>query len=170
LAPPYILALAGQSGSRQLGQLGPFVVASSLAAVTSNYFWGRLSDKSSRKALILSGLVASVALGLAGLLGYTAHESLGTWYLLPAVHFVLMIAYQGVRLGRSIHIVDMASESTRAAYTALSNTIIGIVLIAGGVFGVVAHHYGNSAVLVLFAFMSLLASLVAAGLHEVQQE
>lgn len=52
-------------------------------------------------------------------------------YVLPAIHFFLMISYQGVRLGRSTHIVDMADPETRAAYTALSNSIIGIVLLGG---------------------------------------
>ena len=43
--------------------------------------------------------------------------------------------HQGVRLGRTTHVVDMADEDSRAAYTALSNTIIGVVLLAGGIFG-----------------------------------
>jgi len=82
--------------------------------------------------------------------------------------FLLMIAYQGVRLGRSTHIVDMADQDKRAAYTALSNTVIGIFLLAGGVFGVLAQVAGEAAVLLAFCGLSLTAALVALRLEEVQ--
>lgn len=80
-----------------------------------------------------------------------------------------MIAYQGVRLGRSTHLVDMASEETRAAYTALSNTLIGFLLLAGGGFGFLAQAQGEVTVIAVFAVMSLLAVPVALSLEEVQQ-
>ena len=97
----------------------------------------------------------------------------GSWlqngFVLPVLLFGLMIAYQGVRIGRSTHLVDMADENRRAAYTALSNTIIGVVLVAGGVFGIVADIAGIPAVLGIFALMSAGAVVTAYGLDEVQQ-
>lgn len=175
LAPPYVLALAGHSGGRELGRLGPFVVASALAAVTSTYFWGRLSDRSSRKVLIIAALVGAASLVGAALLGLAARNGLlppgqaGVELAFPLVLYVMMIAYQGVRLGRSTHIVDMADESTRAAYTALSNTIIGVLLVGGGIFGALAARYGEVVVLSCFALMCVAAALTARGLEEVQQ-
>jgi hypothetical protein len=83
--------------------------------------------------------------------------------------FGLMIAYQGVRLGRATHLVDMADADTRAAYTALSNTVIGILLLAGGGFSLIANWFGGEMVLAIMAGMSGLAILVAWGLDEVQQ-
>ena len=82
--------------------------------------------------------------------------------------FILMIAYQGVRLGRSTHLVDMATAETRAAYTALSNTIIGTVLILGGGFSLVASFAGLTAVIAILGAMSAVAALFALGLDEVQ--
>ena len=79
-----------------------------------------------------------------------------------------MIAYQGVRLGRSTHIVDMAARDDRAAYTALSNSIIGALLLAGGLFGLLAEFAGAAAVLAVFAVMCALAAVVAFGLREEQ--
>jgi hypothetical protein len=81
----------------------------------------------------------------------------------------MMIAYQGVRLGRATHIVDMADEDTRAAYTALSNTIIGVLLVGGGIFGALAARFGEGVVLVCFALMCVAAAVAARGLEEVQQ-
>lgn len=170
LAPPYLLALAGRSGSGGIGELGLFVVASSLAAVLSTYLWGRLSDLSSRRVLVYSGLVASVPLAAACALGVLRPDWLRSDLVLPGLLFLLMIAYQGVRLGRSTHVVDMADADRRAAYTALSNTIIGGLLLAGGAFGLVAQAFGEAVLLGVFALFCLAATLVALGLDEVQDE
>ena len=169
LAPPFLLALGGRSGGGELGELGMFVVASSLAAVASTYLWGRLADVSSRRVLVGSGLVASLPLAGACAIGLAAPDWLAQPLLLPLLLFLLMIAYQGVRLGRSTHVVDMADADTRAAYTALSNTLIGLWLLAGGAFGFVAARFGEAVLLGLFAAMSLLAAGCALKLAEVQR-
>ncbi len=170
LSPPFLLALAGRSGGAELGELGLFVIASSLAAVFSTYFWGRLSDVSSRRVLCYAGLVASVPLLLAAGVGLLGPDLLGLPMLLPVLLFVLMIAHQGVRLGRATHVVDMADEDTRAAYTALSNTLIGVLLLAGSAFGAIAQVYGEAVLLAIFAIMCLAASASALRLEEVQQD
>lgn len=170
LAPPFVLALAGQSGGREISQLGPFVVASSLASVLSSYVWGRFADRSSRRVLIASGLSAAVILALLGGVALVGPE-IGTHTLIMAGGlFFLVVSYQGVRLGRSTHLVDMANEDTRAAYTALSNTAIGVILLAGGVFGLVASAFGTPVVLLVFAAMCAGAAALGLGLDEVQAE
>ncbi len=170
LAPPYLIALSGHTSGREFGQLGPFVVASALATAASSFFWGRMSDKSSRKVLILSGIVGAISLAAASMLGFFARGLIANTLVLPILHFILMIAYQGVRLGRSTHIVDMTDQDKRASYTAVSNTMIGILLVFGGAFGGVAYFAGESAVLGIFAIMAVMASLVARSLREVQAE
>lgn len=170
LAPPFLLAMAGSGGRTSFAELGPFVVASALASVVSTYVWGRLSDRSSRRVLIRSGLIAAGVLAGTAAAGWSELGDPVTKWLLPGLLFVLMIAYQGVRLGRSTHLVDMATEDTRAAYTALSNTVIGLVLIAGSGFGLLAEAIGPAGVLAVFGAMSLAAAWVARGLEEVQQD
>ncbi len=168
LAPPYLVALTGRQGERELGSLGPFVVASALASMSSGYIWGRLSDRSSRLVLAAAATVACcVLLGTAALVVFLP----GVFALEitpPALLFVLMVAYQGVRLGRSTHLVDMANDENRAAYTALSNTIIGLLLMLGGLFGFVAQAGGNALVLAIFGAMCGAAAGCALGLEEVQ--
>jgi hypothetical protein len=170
LAPPYLLALAGRTREQAVGELGPFVVASSLAAMTSGIWWGRLSDRSSRKVLVLAALVAAAVLSATAAIGWLRPALLAGPVALPALLFVLMVSYQGVRIGRSTHIVDMAAADRRAAYTALSNTIIGVLLVVAGSLGLLAQAAGTEAVLAVFAGMCLGAAAVAAGLREVQQE
>jgi len=166
LAPPFMIAVGSQAGEGY-DKLGFLVLASALASLCSSFVWGRLSDQSSRKVLVFSALVATVILLATSWLAFAGTLSGG--YILPVLLFGLMIAYQGVRLGRSTHLVDMADKETRAAYTALSNTIIGLLLLAGGLFSLIAHMYGGEAVLAVMAVMSGLAISAALGLEEVQR-
>jgi len=166
LAPPFMIAVGSQAGE-SYDKLGFLVLASALASLCSSFVWGRLSDRSSRKVLAFSAMVATVILAATSWLAFAG--TLDGGYILPVLLFGLMIAYQGVRLGRSTHLVDMADKDTRAAYTALSNTIIGLLLLAGGIFSLIANWFGGEMVLVIMAGMSGLAILAAWGLEEVQQ-
>jgi hypothetical protein len=170
LAPPFYIALSGDSAASGLGTLGPFMIASAAAGLSSTYVWGRFSDKSSRLVLILASALAVLANGVAAFLALAMPIVLQEVSLLPALLFVLMIAHQGVRLGRSVHVVDMADRDNRATYTALSNSVVGLILLAAGVFGVIAQWLGIGAVLAIFTSMAALAIVAAAGLDDVQAD
>ena len=169
LAPPFMVALGtSEEAGNAFGGLGLLVIASAGAALFSSYIWGRLADRSSRKVLIFSAIAATLA--LVATLVLNALGLLEAVWALPAMIFALMLAYQGVRLGRSTHLVDMATQDTRAAYTALSNTIIGLLLALGGVFSLLAEFTGVAVVIAVLAVMSGLAVFAALGLEEVQAE
>lgn len=163
LAPPYLVMLAGGDGA--FGALGALVMASALGALASSYVWGWLSDRSSRQVLIWSGVAGAVALGAALLVG----DGGGLWAM-PVVLFVLMIAYHGVRQGRSTYLVDMAEENDRAAYTAVSNTAIGLFLIVAGAAAAGAATWSVGLVIGVFAVMCLAGAAVAYGLDEVERD
>ncbi|RIJ20373.1 MFS transporter [Henriciella barbarensis] len=168
LAPPFMVALGSEGDTENaFGGLGLLVIASAGASLLSSYVWGRLADRSSRKVLIFSAVAATIA--LVATLSLNAAGLLSAIWGLPAVIFALMLAYQGVRLGRSTHLVDMATQDTRAAYTALSNTIIGLLLAAGGAFSLIAEYAGVPVVIGVLAAMSALSVLASLGLKEVQE-
>lgn len=166
LAPPFMLALKAESMQDNISGLGWLLLASSLASLLSSYVWGRLSDRSSRKVLLLAGLGGGLSLTL------TVMASQADWlnvpWLLPFLLFSLMIAYGGVRLGRSVHLVDIADQDKRAVYTALSNTIIGIILLLTSLFSIVASIYGEAVVLAMFALMSFASMSSAYLMREAQ--
>ena len=168
LAPPFYIALSGDSAASGLGTLGSFMVAASAANLASTYVWGRLADRSSRRVLMLAATLAVLANGVAAFLALAMPTVLEQASLLPVLLFVLMIAHQGVRLGRSVHVVDMADRDDRATYTALSNSVVGLILLAAGVFGVIAQWLGIGAVLAIFTAMAALAIFAAGGLTDVQ--
>ena len=168
LAPPFYIALSGERQASGLGTLGSFMVASAAASLASTYVWGRLADRSSRRVLMVAAALASVVNAVAAITALTNPDRLGSGWFLPTMLFVLMIAHQGVRLGRSVHTVDMADVDNRATYTALSNSVVGLILLAGGVFGIIAQWFGIGAVLGIFTLMAALAMVVASRLDEVQ--
>jgi len=168
LAPPFMVAASSTADGVAYRELGFLVLASSGAALVSSYVWGRLADRSSRKVLIFSGLLGALAILGTGLFAKTGGLTAGG--VLPALLFLLMIAYQGVRLGRSTQLVDMGDQDTRAAYTALSNTVIGVVLLLGSGFSAVAAFAGEVVNLAILALASLCGGLVATGLDEVQSD
>ncbi|MDX1647383.1 MAG: MFS transporter [Longimicrobiales bacterium] len=170
LAPPYVLAVAGASGPERVGALGPFVIASAAATVSSGWIWGRLADRSSRKTLVLAAAMAAAVLAGTALLSATVPGYTNRSWVLPTGLFILMVAYQGVRVGRSTHIVDMVGEEKRAAYVAISNTAIGILLVGGSAFGALAQLAGAWVVLATFAALCALAAVGALTLEEVQQD
>ncbi|MGR3270772.1 MFS transporter [Thalassococcus profundi] len=165
LAPPYLVLLEGGEGA--LSRLGALVLASAAAAFVSSYVWGRLSDVSSRRVLMLSGLsgaVAMLAAVAAALLGWAS-----VYGVIPAILFVLMIAYQGVRSGRSTYLVDMAPEDARSTYAALANTAIGVLLLVTGLIGGALSFVGPVAALLGFAVLSAAGGIMALRLREVER-
>ena len=85
-----------------------------------------------------------------------------------ATIFAAQIAYEGVRAGRKTHLTDMETGGQKAVYTALSNTLIGVLLVLGGGFGVIADLFGPAVVLLIFAGLSTAAAVAALGLREQQ--
>jgi hypothetical protein len=158
IAPPFLLILAKVGDTNLLVQLGGLVVASSFATFVSGWVWGTLSDRSTSRVLGFAGLGSGGFLGLA-LFGAFAGWYDAVWFL-PVVLFGVVVSYQGVRIARSVHLVNLATEETRAAYTAISNTIIGVVLLTTGVFGLLAEATGIQSVVWLLLAMSLIGSLI----------
>jgi hypothetical protein len=168
LAPPFYVLLAQQASGSDLSALGLLIIASGLASTVSAPLWGRLSDRSAR-------LVMVIAATLAGLLG------IATWALIQgaspllgelafATLFLLLgIAHAGVRLGRKVYLVDMANSETRAAMVAVSNTVIGIVMLLGGLVGLLGDLYGTAFVILVLGLASLAAAVAALRLREVSE-
>ena len=169
LAPPFLVMQSGAQASLSgaLGQLGPLMIASALAAIAASWVWGRLADLSSRRTLMAAGALGAAVLGAAALAGALTGGLGGTAGAAAAV-FAVQIAYAGARQGRKLHLTDMTDDTTRAAYTALTNTATGAILLGAGLFGLLADAAGPWAVLAVFALASAGAVAAAARLREVQ--
>ena len=167
LLVPFYAALARQASDGGLGGLGALLVAAGIAATVSSGFWGRMADRSSRDVLRIAATVAGVlSLAVAGW-HMAGAPGLPRGAVVVAAFFVIGIAHAGIRIGRKTYLVDMATMQTRATYVAVSNTAIGIVLLAGGVFGLVADRLGTVVTIGLLGLFCLAGAAGATRLDEV---
>ena len=167
LAPPFYVVLAQQSSGEGLAGLGMMIIASGLAGSLSSPVWGRLGDRSSRLAMV----VAAAAAGVLGVIVFVLIEAdarvMSQAWTYGLLFLALAVFHNGVRLGRKVYLVDMATEQTRASYVAISNTVIGVAMIAGGFIGVLGDLAGTPAVILVLGLIALGAALSASRLPEV---
>jgi MFS family permease len=170
LSAPFYVALAQANRVSGAAVLGSFVAAAGLASLLSAPVWGRVADRSSRNVIVAAALLTS---GI-GLLIFGVHELLpelvrSTWFL-PAAYFVLSIAHSGVRVGRKTYVIDLATGNKRTDYVAISNTVIGILLLLVGSLGALAPVIGNHGLIALLSLMGLAGALLGMGLPETQDD
>lgn len=169
LASPYFVVLAQQESD--IGwMLGVFLLASSLASSVSASFWGWAADTSSRRVMIRGAAMASGICLLVGLLALLLGPGFGGAWFYPVAFFVLSIAHAGVRLGRKTYLVDMAGGNKRTDYTAVSNTVIGVLLLVTGAFTAAISLISDVAVILVLGLMGLAGMLSAVRLKEVTED
>lgn len=169
LAAPFYVMLAREDLGEAAGFLGVFIAVEGLAALVSAPLWGYFSDRSAR-------LVFAAACGLASLLSL----SVAVWSLLdfspaaarwfyPVAFFGLGIAHSGVRLGRKTYLVDLAEGNRRTDYVAVSNTVIGALLLASGLIGAAAAAFSAEAAILLLALAGLTGAALSLTWKEVHR-
>lgn len=155
LSAPYYVALAQKNLGSPTYLLGAFVVAAGVAGLVSAPLWGRFADRSSKHVMITAATITS-AVGLLIFVTdrYLPQAGMSPWFV-PSAYFVLSVAHNGVRVGRKTYVVNLASGNQRTDYVAISNTIIGVMLLLVGSVGVLAPMIGNGGVIGLLALMGL---------------
>lgn len=168
LAAPFIVLLA--TPHTDLSGVLLFVILTGLANLNSGMVWGLLADRSSRYVIVLTAAM-SISIFLFTALFHTTFQSalssstVLVVYLL--LYFFLAVVHQGVRLGRKTYLVDMADGNQRTDYVSVSNTVIGVLLLAYGAISALVAQWNITAVLVLFSVSSCAALIVALKLKEV---
>lgn len=155
LSAPFYVALAQRNYGSPAYLLGAFVVSAGLASLVSGPIWGRFADLSSKRVMVAAALVTS-GTGIATFLvdRFLPGISATVWFL-PLAYFVLSVAHSGVRVGRKTYVVNLATGNKRTDYVAISNTTIGVLLLAVGSVGLLTPIITNAGVIGLLALMGL---------------
>src|SRR5690554_2555963 len=167
-AIPYIVVMVQRSGDGGLTGLGGLMLASGLAGMLAGRFWGKWSDSASHHVMAAAAALATLVMAVALLLYVWRPEYLAQQWLSGALIFVAAVAHNGARVGRKTYLVDMATQATRAQFTAVSNTVIGLVLLLGILLGVLDSYAGVEAVMALLIVLGIIAALRARSLPNVQ--
>lgn len=166
LSAPYYIALAQQDSGSALSALGAFVAASGAASLVAAPIWGRVADRSSRWVMVLAAIVTS---GI-GLTTFALHRFVPgvteTVWFLPVAYFTLALAHSGVRVGRKTYVVNLGGDNLRTDYVAISNTVIGVLLLVVGSVGALTPLIGNGGVIGLLALMGLAGAALGTTLPE----
>ena len=168
LVGPVYVGLAQSATGHALDGLGWLIIAAGAAGALSSSFWGIFSDKSSRLTMALAAAMAG-GLGVAALAALGLFPALqGSIAFYAAILFVLGIAHAGVRIGRKTHVVDLAGGDRKSEYVALSNTIIGVFLLAVGALSSILLGFGFELAIAVLSAMALLGAVMAFAMKHVQ--
>ena len=168
LSAPYYVVLAQQEHGQDLRTLGWFILANALAASVSAAFWGLMADVSSRRVLLRAAGGAAVLGVLVFVVANVDSPLRHSGWTYAAAFFLLSIAHSGVRLGRKTYIVDMAGGNKRTDYVAVSNTVIGVILLVAGLLAPLAAVVGPDGMILLLSVAGLIGVISGAGLPEVE--
>ncbi|GAB3671264.1 MFS transporter [Salinisphaera aquimarina] len=169
LAAPYYATLARSSGGEAIANLALLLALSGLASLIAAPIWGRFSDRSSRQVLMITGVLAAVLNGLVALAaGLGLGAAWGVWPYALA-YFLLAGLHAGVRLGRKTYLTDLGTTDDRAQLTAVANTTIGVLLLAGGGAVAAIGMLGAWIAVAALTVPALLAAWLAVGLPELER-
>lgn len=168
LSAPFFIMLAHERTEGTLLVLGLFVIADGVASLVSAPFWGRFADTSSRRVMVIAGASAAlVGIVLVSVVQGLPMAADSAW-LYPLFFFGLAVAHSGVRLGRKTYIVDLAGGNRRTDYVAVSNTVIGVVLLLTGSVGALTTVMPTSGIILILAAMGLSGAWMSSRLPETQ--
>lgn len=166
LTAPYFVALGQANLGGDTRVLALFIIASGVASLVSAPVWGRYTDRSSRRVMAFAAALTAAIGTIVALAGWLAPGFANTLWFLPGAYFLLTIAHAGVRVGRKTYVVDLAGGNKRTDYVAVSNTVIGLVLLATGVIGTAAAVISLPAVIALLSAMGGIGAMYAWRLPE----
>jgi hypothetical protein len=167
LAAPFYVALAHDALGEAVALLGAFILLEGLAGLLSSPVWGRWSDRSSRQVFAAASALAallSIAVAVAAWIGLSGTVAM-VFY--PLAFFGLCVAHAGVRLGRKTYLVDMSDGNQRTDYVAVSNTVIGGLLLLTGALGALAALVSVPGTVLLLGLCGLLGAALSLRLKEV---
>lgn len=165
LAVPFYSLYARQLLGEQVQNLAVFVMFSAVAAVLSSPFWGRFADRSSRVVMAAGG-VGGVAAAVYALLFAIFPSGWQTGIAYAPVFLLFGFAQAGVRLGRKTYLVDAAPVDERPLYKALSNSIVGVLILVGSASGVAAEVFGVRPLIIALGALAVVGVLVSWRLPE----
>jgi MFS family permease len=168
LSAPFYVALGQETFGSPAILLGAFVAAAGVASLVSAPLWGSFADRSSKRVMISAGVITAGA----GIGTVLVHQLLpavsGSIWFLPVAYFVLSVAHSGVRVGRKTYVVNLGSGNKRTDYVAISNTIIGVLLLVVGSVGALAPIISNAGIIGLLSLMGLGGAALGLTLPEVE--
>lgn len=88
-------------------------------------------------------------------------------WLMPLIYFLLTVGYQGIRIGRKTYLVDLAGGNKRTDYVAVSNSVIGVILLFTGFIGILSSIIGLNGIILLLAVVGVFGIIISSKLPDI---
>ena len=167
LVIPFYVILIQQQLEGQLALLGWLIIANGLASSLSAPLIGKLADHNSRNVMAGAALLA----GIVGIVTWYISSQHADWITgntaVVMIFFLITLSHGAARLGRKVYLVDMATNDNRAQYVAVSNTVIGVAMLLGGIIGIIADVFDVQTVILILSVIALVASAYISRLADV---
>ncbi len=166
IAEPFYMVYATEALGLPTSAAGLFLAVRAITGALSNLLWGRVSDRSgNRRLVVLSGmlLVLPPVLALAGPIVAT-RLGMGSGGLMLAIGLVFLAsgaANDGSNMAANTYLLEIAPDDERPTYMGLANTLLGaatFVPVLGGWLVERAGFFATFTVGLVFALLGLLAS------------
>ena len=167
LAAPFYIALARDDLGSAISLLGLFIAIEGLAGLISSPVWGRWADQSSRQVFAVACALAGLLSIMVAVISWLALNPTLAMLIYLLAFFGLGVAHAGVRLGRKTYMVDMASGNKRTDYVAVSNSVIGALLLLTGLVGAVTALISVQGTLILLGLAGLAGAVMSLQWREV---
>ena len=169
LSAPFYVVLAQRYLGTEGYLLGLFIIANGVASILSSPVWGRMADRSSKQVMVRAAIITSLLGIFIFVVVMWVPWLRNMYWLYPLAFFMLGVAHSGVRLGRKTYIVNMASGNQRTDYVAISNTIIGLILLITGGVSALASLISVEGVVLILSLLGLGGAMTSSRLPEVEQ-
>jgi len=166
LVQPFFVLYATDRFDLQVSGMGIFVIITGISNSVSSPFWGKYSDRSSRKVMMLSALMG-VFTGAFVILFQFLPDSLQNEYVFSITFFLIIISYGGARMGRKTYLVDYAPSDERPLYVSVANTFMGIMTLLSGLLSLVAGFFGVDAMILALMFLMVVSIFASSRLKEI---
>lgn len=166
---PYIVVLiqSQSSGNGIVTGLGGLLLANGLAGLLAGRFWGKWSDSASHHVMAAAAFMAVAVMALTLIVDSLWQDYMAWLPVGGGLIFLAAVAHHGARVGRKTYLVDMATQENRAQLTAVSNTVIGVLLLLGILLGALDSWLGTHSVLLFLIVIGLIAGWRALRLPNV---
>ena len=165
IAAPFYVLYVKEMLTIKGGDLGLIVVAAGLAAALSSPIRGRFADLSSRKVLVIGGMMGAVT-GVAALLLGILPAFYQNLYVYGLIFVLLGFAEAGVLPGRKTFLIDQVDTDQRTTYVAFANTVMGVVTLLFGLAGILAQVYGIQTLIVVLTLFGIVGAVLSFFLPE----
>ncbi|MBR09210.1 MAG: MFS transporter [Rickettsiales bacterium] len=166
LVQPFFILYAQENIGVDIKGLGLFVILTGVSNMISSPFWGKFADKSSKKLMIVTGVMAALVCGYS-LLFEMFPKDWQNIYTYSPVFILIIISYGGARMARKAYLVDYAPKDERPLYVSMANTSIGILILLSGMLSLIVNYFGIEIMVSFLAITMLLAALSAARLKDI---